>query len=125
MQILIADHQPRVRFALRVALEQQLSIKTIGEATDAEDVLAQTLATNPNLALIEWELPGMPIDDLVGTMRKTCAHLRVIVLNSREETRERAMAAGADAFVCMCDAPDKLLLMIETYCGQNDPGKGG
>ncbi len=113
MHILIADHQPRVRFALRVALEQQLGIKTIGEATDAEDVLAQTHAAGPDLALIDWELPGMPIADLVGTLRKTRIHLRVIILNSREETREQAMAAGANAFVCMCDAPDKLLMAVD------------
>ena len=113
MRILIADSQPKVRFALRVALEQQPGFKTIGEAIDAEDLIAQAKAICPDLAIIDWGLPDLPIADLIHTLRNQCCNVRVIVLNSRTETREQALAAGANAFVCMCDAPDELLTAID------------
>ncbi len=113
MRILIADSRPKVRFALRVALEQYPGLETIGEAIDADDLLAQIRIICPDLVLIDWELPGVPTAKLIGILRQTCVNSRVIVLNSREETREQAMTAGADAFVCMCDAPDELLAAID------------
>ncbi len=113
MRILIADSRPKVRFALRVAFNQHPGLEAIGEAIDADDLLAQTHTMCPDLVLVDWELPGVPIAELIGIFRQTCVNLRVIVLNSREETREQAMTAGADAFVCMCDAPDELLATID------------
>ena len=114
MRILIADHQPKVRFALRVALEQQPGSKTISEASDAQDLIAQSQAICPDLAIIDWELPNLPIAELVEMLHQSCNSLRVIVLNSREETRDQALAAGANAFVCMGNAPDELSSAIES-----------
>jgi DNA-binding NarL/FixJ family response regulator len=116
MYILIADHQPKVRFALRVALEQRPGMKTIGEAIDAEDLLTQANVSCPNLVLLDWELPGMPLADLIAQLRKTCVHVHMIILSSHSQDREQAVAAWADAFVCKCDAPDGLLSAIDDCC---------
>ncbi len=113
MRILIADNRPKVRFALRVALEQRPGDKTISEAADADDLLAQTNVICPDLILTDWELPGIPMAELVPQLRRTCVNLRVVVLHSREETRGQAIAAGADAFVSKCDGPDELLAAID------------
>lgn len=113
MRILIADHQPKVRFALRIALEQQPGFKTIGEAIDADDLLAQAKAVCPDLAIIDWELPALPMADLIHALRQHCRNVRVIVLSGRAETRESALEAGANMFVCKCDPPDELLNAIE------------
>jgi DNA-binding NarL/FixJ family response regulator len=113
MQVLIADNQPQVRFALRVALEQRPGMKTIGEAIDAEDLLAQAKATRPNLVLLDSDLAGIPLADLIARLHQICNNVHTIVLSSRDEERERALAAGADAFVCKCDAPDELLSAID------------
>lgn len=112
MQILIADNQPQVRFALRVALELQPGFKTIGEAIDTGDLIAQAKATCPDLAIIDWELPDLPMADLIHALRDQCRSVHVIVLSSRTETREQALAAGANKFICKCDAPDELLSAI-------------
>jgi DNA-binding NarL/FixJ family response regulator len=114
MRILIADYQPKVRFALRVALEQKPGFKTIGEAINAQDLIAQAKAICPDLAIIDWGLPDLPPADLIRTLRDLCYCVRVIVLSSRTETRDQALAAGANAFVSMCNAPDELLSAIET-----------
>jgi DNA-binding NarL/FixJ family response regulator len=113
MRILIADNQPKVRFALRVALEQCPGDKTISEAADAADLMAQTHVTCPDLALIEWELTGMPPAELLARLHKSCGNVHTIILSSRAETRDQAMAAGADEFVCKCDSPEELLTAID------------
>ena len=119
MRILIADNQPKVRFALRVALEQRPGNKTISEAIDAADLVAQTVVICPDLALIDWELTGMPPADLLAQLYKTCDKVHTIILSSHAETRDLAIAAGANEFVCKCDAPQELLTVIDEYLAQH------
>lgn len=114
MRIIIADSQPQVRFALRIALEHRPGSKTINEAMDAQDLLVQIKTLCPDLALIAWELPGMPMPELIAELRKTCCNTHTIVLSSCAEAREQVIAAGVDAFVCKGDAPDALLSAIDT-----------
>jgi DNA-binding NarL/FixJ family response regulator len=119
MRILIADNQSKVRFALRVALEQRPGDMTIGEAVDAADLIEQSRAMCPDLALIDWELTGMPPADLLAQLRETCDKVHTIVLSSHAETRDRAIAAGANEFVCKCDAPEELMAAIDEYLAQH------
>ena len=44
MRILLADDQPKVRFAQRVLLERQSDLEIVGEAVDVEDLLARAEA---------------------------------------------------------------------------------
>ena len=125
MRILLADDQPKVRFALRVLLERQPGLKVVvDEAADAEDLLAQAEAACPDLVLLAWELPGLeaigpsatPGKGLLSALREACPGLSVIVLCVRREMRQAALDAGADAFVCKCDPPERLLTAITDCC---------
>ena len=121
MQILLADNQPKVRFGLRVLLERQPGLKVVGEATDAEGLLAQMEADCPDLVLLGWSLPGLAKADpsassgqgLLSALRRICPDVYVIVLSGRTEARRAALDAGVDAFVSKCDPPERLLAAIE------------
>ena len=113
MRILIADDQPKVRFALRVLLERQPGLKVIGEAVDATDLLTQTETNQPDLVLLGWELPGLAEGNALLALRQVCTGLSVVVLSCRPEARRSALAAGADAFVSKADPPEKLLVAID------------
>ena len=65
MRILIADTQPKVRFALQVLLQRQPDLKVVGEAIDAESLLEEIETACPDVVLLGWELPGMDMDCLV------------------------------------------------------------
>ncbi len=113
MQILLADNQPKVRFGLRVLLERQPGLKIVGEATNAEDLLAQMKIDCPDMVLLGWGLPGLAKADLLSALRGVCPDLCVIALSGRPEVRRATLAAGADAFVSKCDPPERLLAAIE------------
>ena len=112
MRILVADDQPKVRFALRVLLERQPGLKVVGEAADADDLLVQVEMACPDLVLLDWELPGLAGGDLLSALRGVCPNLFVIALSGRLEVRRAALEAGADAFVYKCDPPERLLAAI-------------
>jgi DNA-binding NarL/FixJ family response regulator len=117
MRILVADEQPKVRFALRVLLERQAGFEIIGETSDAEELLTQTENTCPDVVLLGWELPGLVPQESLTTLRKIRPGLFVIALSGLPEARHAALEAGADVFVSKSDPPERLLAALdESYC---------
>ena len=109
MHILLADKQVEVRSALRFLLEQELGMRVVGEAAEANALLAQDMATAPDIVLLDWELPGAQATDLLLALRSRCHSTIVIALSGRPEARRAALDAGVDAFVSKGDPPESLL----------------
>jgi DNA-binding NarL/FixJ family response regulator len=114
MRILIADDESNVRFALRVLLEQRSGLCVVGEAADAQGLLAQVQATRPDLVLLDWGLPGLGADELLAALREEGSGPAVIVLGVRTGIEKAALDAGADAFVSKVDQPEQLLAAISS-----------
>lgn len=118
MKICIADGQARVRYGLRILLEQQVGWEVIGEAACAMELIEQIRSTPPDVAIIDWDLPGMPIEALIKTLNEYCPDLVVISLSSRHELRQSALAAGAAAHASKVEPPDNLIQSIRRLLGK-------
>jgi DNA-binding NarL/FixJ family response regulator len=118
MRILLADDQRKVRFALRVLLEQQPGIEVVGEATDGPGLIALIQALSPDIVLVDWKLPGLDSGQLFPCQRGADGEPSFIVLSPRLEARKTALDAGANAFVCKCDAPERLLAAIASVAAR-------
>jgi DNA-binding NarL/FixJ family response regulator len=114
MHILLADNQVEVRSALRFLLEQEPGMWVVGEAAEAEALLAQEAAVQPDLVLLDWELPGSQTTDLLAALRVRRRTI-VIALSGRPEARQEALNAGVDAFVSKGEPPDRLLATLYTF----------
>jgi DNA-binding NarL/FixJ family response regulator len=112
MNILIADAQPRVRFALRLLLEQQPGWSVTGEAEDVHALLQQIQCGCPDLVLLDWELPGAPAEALLTVIRQACPRLWIVFMSGKVELRPAALQTGADVFAYKADPPEKLLGLI-------------
>jgi two-component system nitrate/nitrite response regulator NarL len=113
MRILVADSQSKVRHALCVLLKQQPGLDIVGEAASALEVLTQAEKCRPDLILLHWRLRDMTTLGLLPALRRNRPGLHLIVLSARREACEAALDAGADAFVCKMDPPDRLLAAIQ------------
>jgi DNA-binding NarL/FixJ family response regulator len=112
MHILLADHQPKVRFALRVLLERQPNVVVVGEAANADDLISQTKDKRPDLVLVDWDLPGFSTEVSLLSLRQICPEMLVIALSGHAEVRQGALGAGADEFASKVDPPESLLEKI-------------
>jgi DNA-binding NarL/FixJ family response regulator len=113
MRVLLADDQSKVCAALRLLLEEGPRLSVMGEAAEAEDLLGQVEATQPDLMLSDWELPGLRTHAHLSALRTLCPRLKVIALSGRPEARQAALTAGADAFVSKGDPPERLLAVVD------------
>jgi DNA-binding NarL/FixJ family response regulator len=109
MKLLIGDVQPRVRFGLRLLFEQQPGWTVVGEVEDAQALLDAVHIDCPDIVLIDWELPGIPAEELLALIRQQCPCLGVVFMSGKLELRSMALLAGADIFAYKADPPEKLL----------------
>jgi len=111
MRILVADHQPKVRFALRTLLRQRKGLDVVGEAATVGELLALAQTAQPDLVLLHWRL-NEEAGEVLPALDRACPGVHVIALSARPEARQEALAAGVDAFVCKTDQPEVLLAAI-------------
>ena len=119
MRVVIADDQVDVRSALRLLLEQEPGLRVVAEAGSAALCLAQAHRTQPDLILLDWELPGLPARELLSALRDMCEGVIIIALSGHPEARSAALAAGARAFISKGDPPDRVLAVL---CAVNAGG---
>ena len=112
MRILLADDQPKVRLGLKLLLEQEWRASVVGEAAEAESLLALAEVTQPDLVLLEWSLQDSAESVYLTALRQACPRAAVIVLSAQPGAEQVALAAGADAFVSKADPPEQLLAAI-------------
>jgi DNA-binding NarL/FixJ family response regulator len=114
MHILLADNQVEVRSALRFLLEQEPGMCVVGEAAEAGALLAEEAVIEPDLVLLDWELPGSQPADLLAALRIR-RRIIVVALSGRPEARQAALNAGVDAFVSKGEPPERLLAALYAF----------
>ncbi len=112
MRVLLADHHSKVRWALRTAIKEEPKLVVIGEATETETLLSQAQVLRPDLILLEWELPGQPVEEVLSTLHALNNGCQVIILSRQPECATAALEAGADAFISKSAAPEELLAAL-------------
>ncbi|HEX5686242.1 MAG TPA: PAS domain-containing protein [Ideonella sp.] len=98
---------------------------TVFTAVNGRAALEQALQCQPNLVLIDLDMPVM--NGLEATRRLrgmqqqgTLAHCRIVMLSSHDDdqTRRRALAAGCDHYLCKPVSKDVLLQTLQWAAGQ-------
>lgn len=115
MRIVLADDQSKVLFALHTLLERYPEYVIVGEASNADELILKIPETNPDLVILDWQLPGMKQIGSLSAVRECRPNLIVIVLSGRPELSQAALDAGADAFVSKIDPPERLIGTIARF----------
>jgi two-component system, NarL family, nitrate/nitrite response regulator NarL len=124
MRVLLADNHVQVRWALRTYLREELGLVILDEVTDAQGLLIGAKACCPSLILVEWDLPGQPIREVLPSLRELNPSVQIVVLSRRSECRLAALAAGANAFVCKAGPPGQLSAALRELLGGGKPSSG-
>jgi two-component system response regulator DesR len=120
MRILLADNRSAVRSALRLLLEQEAGVCIVGEVAEAVALLAQAEAAQPDLVLLDWELPSLLPRELLLVLRDRCRHTLVVAMSGRLEARRDALDAGVDAFVSKGESSEYLLAILYAFRGAGE-----
>jgi DNA-binding NarL/FixJ family response regulator len=94
-------------------LQKANSFEVVGEAADSDELLAEVRAKRPDLVLLEWQLPGQSIKDLLAALRNIDSQLTVIVLSGRPELEQAIRATGCATFFSLGGPPACLLRTLQ------------
>ena len=101
IRILVADDHPVVRDGLVAMLSTQADFQIVGEAATGAEVVEQVGALQPDVVLLDLEMPEMDGVETLQVLRQNQANARVIVFTAFD-TDDRivsAVRAGARGYL--------------------------
>ncbi len=115
IRIVLADDQPLVRGGFRLILEAEDDVQVVGEASDGEEAIAITRRLQPDLVLMDVQMPKL--DGLEATRRiaqDVGIRSRVLILTTFEQDDYvfEALRAGASGFMLKNAAPEDLVRAV-------------
>ncbi len=119
--VLLVDDHLVVRQGLRAFLEVQDDIVVVGEAGDGDAALALISDIQPDVVLLDLQMPGMSGVEVLQAMRARGDAARVLVVTSftQPEAVLPAMRAGAAGYVYKDVEPSSLAQGIRSvHAGQ-------
>ena len=112
---LIDDHE-LVRTGYRMILSAQPDFEIVGEADDGQAGLALLKRTEPDVALVDVQMPGLSGIEVTDRARKLDLRTRIVIVSMVSESPfpRRLLAAGARGYVTKGCASDELVKAIRT-----------
>ncbi|UWE12411.1 response regulator transcription factor [Actinacidiphila bryophytorum] len=106
VRVLLADDQSMVREALATLLGLEDDMEVVAQVGRGDAVVAAAKAHEPDVALLDIEMPGMTGIEAAALLRTECPRVKVVIVTTfgRPGYLRRAMESGAEAFLVK-DAP--------------------
>ena len=109
MRILLAVGDTDLRLSLELLLSEEPGIRIAGSVIDARSLLALVNSIVPDLLLLDLDLPGCPIQTVLGEIQTLPRQPKIIVLGRQSSSKESAFRAGVDLYLTKGDPPERLL----------------
>jgi DNA-binding NarL/FixJ family response regulator len=97
-RVLIVDDNPQVRQELRTLLPLAGEIEIVGEAADGREAVGLVRALQPEVVLMDLEMPALDGYEATRQIKAGSPSCRVVVLtvHAYEAAWQKAVQAGAD-----------------------------
>jgi len=120
IRLLLVDDQPAVRRGLRLRFHLEPDMQVAGEASTGREALTLAQTLTPDVVLMDIEMPDMDGIEATTALLAVVPQSAVVILSihTDRQTRMRARAAGAVAFVEKRGTTDMLLSAIRQAAGQ-------
>jgi DNA-binding NarL/FixJ family response regulator len=115
IRILLADDHELFREPLKRLIEAQDGMVVVGEAARTAEVLSEARRGNPDVVLLDIEMPGRSCVEVVADLKGWRRDLRILVVTGYHDKAYavRLLREGADGYITKDAAPQTLLDAIK------------
>ena len=101
IRIVVADDHPVVRFGVKNMLMSEPGFEVVGEAEDGDDAITQTLELEPDILLLDLQMPRLPGPEAMRAIMSRSPRVKIILLTSTITTQQiiEALQIGARGIV--------------------------
>lgn len=126
-RILLVDDHPVVRAGLAAMLETQADFAVIGEAGDGAEAVRCIEALDPDVVLMDLEMPGTDGLAVLEELARKALPNKVIVFTifDTDERILRAVQAGAQGYLLKSAPREEVFQAIRTVCAGGSPLQPG
>jgi two-component system response regulator DesR len=120
MKVIVAEDQGMLRGALSALLDLQDDIEVVGQAENGEQALQMIKSLDPDLVVMDIEMPRMTGLDVAESLKELKNPCRVVILTTFSRTGyfQRAMRAGVRGFLLKDSPIDELASALRSvYSG--------
>lgn len=112
--VMIVDDHPVFRQGLRDLVETEPDLQIVGEASDGETALELVDEKQPDVVLMDINLPTMNGLQVTRQLREVHPEISVIMITGYDDAEQvfHAFRAGASAYCAKDIAPEDLVAMI-------------
>jgi DNA-binding NarL/FixJ family response regulator len=121
IRILLADDHSITRNGLKTILSLYGDMVLVGEASNGNDAIKICKKTNPDIILMDLDMPILDGVSATGIIRKECPGVKVIALTSFTDKKlvKNAIKAGISSYIVKNISPDELIKAIRsTFLGK-------
>jgi DNA-binding NarL/FixJ family response regulator len=114
IRIMMVDDHPLFRVGVAAVLATQADMEVVVECEDAEDAIRQFRKFQPDVTLMDLQLPGRSGIDAIRNIRGEFPSARIIVLTTFQGDMQaaRALRAGAAGYLLKSTLRKDLLVAI-------------
>ena len=101
IRILLADDHPVVRIGVRNMLRAEGHFDVVGEASDGDEAITQTLELLPDILLLDLSMPRMPGLEAMRAIMSGSPRVKILLLTATISTQQiiEALQIGARGIV--------------------------
>ncbi|HUG06298.1 MAG TPA: response regulator transcription factor [Candidatus Limnocylindria bacterium] len=121
IRVVLADSSRLTIMGISQVLQKEPDVELVGTAADGEEAAAKTLELEPDVLVIEADLPRMSGIKVTQRIRRELPHVGVVVLTAKDEeqTLFEAIRAGAAAYLNKdCDPTELVDAIRKARAGQ-------
>ncbi len=114
IRILLVDDQKTIREALRAMLNSAPDLEVVGTASDGHTAIEQVSILNPDVVLIDMEMPGLDGVSATKIITQQSPEVKVLVLSMHDDEARiaQSMHAGAMGYLLKNTPPQELRAAI-------------
>ena len=114
-RIVLADDHALIRHGIKKMIEENPSLRVVGEAADGLELIELLKHTPADLVILDISMPNLRGIEAIREVRRLCPMVRVLMLtmHKSEQYLCSSISSGADGYLLKEDSDTELLPAIE------------